>query len=375
MTAPRWIAEALYEAIGQPGRWESLRAAVAKQLVERLPLEAMTIAIRARIAGVGGITGDWISAIAGLAAAGAMLALTDGDPEVVQLTELYQGACRVLDEAGVPQAVDERRDDTGLSGPPRTGRHQLDLAARIRWLVQQRPTRLELQRVEAERDVARAALRQTTTKHDAIKVALDHQAAMADRLVAERDSARAQFHELNTSLGRAEVARLAGERDQIQALFEEERVSALAASDSDAARIAELEAELRSWRGGRVADDAVDRGRVIAERMAALRTLLGHEVERADRLGRKASKAAADLERERRAHRLGQEHFAAAILRLTEERDAERRAAETRDKTDEALLAEERGRGKLLDLRRRLDMLWDAEEQAAEDQRTAPEVP
>jgi hypothetical protein len=334
VTSPRWIAEALTAAL--PSAIGSLTdeaddaGRLADALRDRLPIEAIADQLKRE----GSADRDaCLMAI--------VRVLSDGDPEVVQLTELYQGACRVLDEAGVPYATQTR----------------LDLAARIRWLVSQRPTRLELQRMEAERDVARAALRQTTTKHDAIKVALDHQAAMADRLVAERDSARAQFHDLNTSLGRAEVARLAGERDQIQALFEEERVSALAASDSDAARIAELEAELRSWRGGRVADDAGDRGRVIAERLAALRALLGREVERADRLGRKASKAAADLERERRAHRLGQEHFAAAILRLTEERDAERRAAETRDKTDEALLAEERGRGKLLDLRRRLAML------------------
>jgi len=140
-TAPRWIAEAFDVMMAGPGAGDPELDRLAAALIERLPLEAVTMEIRQRIAGVAGITGDWIGAIAGLAASGAAAALT-GDPEVVTLTELYQGACSVLDAAGVPYK---------MGG----GDHlavRLNLAGRILWLIEQRPTRLELQRVEAERD-------------------------------------------------------------------------------------------------------------------------------------------------------------------------------------------------------------------------------
>jgi len=169
VTAPRWIAEALDalvltddvvtmlpgESATLNGRYRLLPEAIetaARALIERLPVEAMAkagceavIAHHAQPMTNPGIHGAAIAMVTRM-----ISVLADGDPEVVELTELYQGAVKVLNEVGVPYAVDERRDDTGLSGPMRTGQLHLDLAARVRWLAQQRPTRLDLQRVEAE---------------------------------------------------------------------------------------------------------------------------------------------------------------------------------------------------------------------------------
>jgi hypothetical protein len=175
--APRWIAEAIDAGVlGVSSR------RLAAALIERLPIEAMMADIRQRIAGVAGITGDWIGAVAGLAMSGAVHVLTDGDPEVVELAELYLGACRALDMAGVPYAA-AYADDGDQQVMP------LNLAGRIRWLAQQRPTRLDLQRVEAERDVARA---QVAEKDVTAEVTAETIAGCVRTYLAARDRAESR---------------------------------------------------------------------------------------------------------------------------------------------------------------------------------------
>ena len=161
MTAPRWFIQATeaalldYNPTDVPGVVPGVDE-LAAQLIEHLPIEAMTLEIRSRIAGVAGLTGDWVGVVAGLAVLGAVRALT-GDHEVITLTELHHDACRALDAAGVPYA--EEYDDNGetLAMP-------FNLAGRIRWLAKQRPTALELKRVTAERDAAERELAELRAK-------------------------------------------------------------------------------------------------------------------------------------------------------------------------------------------------------------------
>lgn len=182
MTAPRWIAEAIAAAhdglaMGDcPGTAE-----LAAALIERLPLAEIEQALR------GIQPGDWSGGVLAVIIG----ALTD-DPEVVTLTEFYQGACRTLDAAGVPY---------GASAEPGTWREKpLDLAGRIRWLAQQRPTRLDLQRVEAERDQLRKM----------------YEGASADLDRERREHQDAEGAAANREIG-AQTA-LAGARERIAAL-------------------------------------------------------------------------------------------------------------------------------------------------------------
>jgi hypothetical protein len=145
VTAPRWISEALAAS------WDGLSMGdvpgfddIARELLERLPIDAMRAAALTSLDDVAANRpAEQHSAIATTAI---VRVLSDGDPEVVELTEIYQGASKALDAAGVPYAVatsDSEGNDCN---------RELDLASRIRWLAQQRPNRLDLQRVEAERD-------------------------------------------------------------------------------------------------------------------------------------------------------------------------------------------------------------------------------
>lgn len=122
MTAPRWISEAI-EASATLVTPE-LISATTKELLERLPIEAITVVLRG-IVGPAGLTAlEQPGSLASIVSA-----LTDGDPEVVELTELYQGACRALDAAGVP--YDRALTDDGDLQVVR-----LNLAGRIQWLAQ-----------------------------------------------------------------------------------------------------------------------------------------------------------------------------------------------------------------------------------------------
>lgn len=133
MTAPSWILDALMNSDLE----ESLDR-IANELLERLPIvdisNALDLPTKAE-------------ALRGVVAA------LSRNAEVVKLTELYQDACRALDAAGVPYSTlppgPMVHDAEGYPAA-----EPLSLAGRIRWLAQQRPTALELQRVTTERDHA-----------------------------------------------------------------------------------------------------------------------------------------------------------------------------------------------------------------------------
>jgi hypothetical protein len=175
VTAPRWIAEAI-EAATEHHRGEvfaDLRLIrdekLAAALIERLPVEAMAASVLISCWDVDQLTRacphTWEAADAAFPpparvqadiAARIARVLADGDPEIVTLTDLYQSACRALDAAGVPYAAAYADDGDQQIMP-------LNLVGRIRWLAQQRPTRLELQRLQSDRD-AQIELRATAER-------------------------------------------------------------------------------------------------------------------------------------------------------------------------------------------------------------------
>lgn len=141
MTPPRWIVEAFEIMMAGPGVGDPEVETLAAALIERLPLEAMRQAAQDALDEVA--DNRPAEQHAAIATTAIVRLLTDGDPEIATLTELYQGATRALDAAGVPYATGG--DDGQI--PVR-----LNLYGRILWLIEQRPTRIDLQRVEAERD-------------------------------------------------------------------------------------------------------------------------------------------------------------------------------------------------------------------------------
>lgn len=219
-TAPRWIAEAFDVMMAGPGVGDPEVEKLAAALIERLPIEAMVDAI-AVLPSTREACTSLVAKIVGV--------LTDGDPEVVELAELYQGACRALDAAGVPHAVDRTDTDEASATHGAKCSDALDLAGRIRWLAQQRPTRLDLKRVEAERDAERVLMRETR----------EQWRAEFERLTTERDE-NARLLELGkvaVAEEHARAARLADERDQLQKMYEN------ASDDLDRERSAHQEAE------------------------------------------------------------------------------------------------------------------------------------
>lgn len=237
MTAPRWIAEAI-EAVTATVRggevFQDIPIIDAERLpaalIEHLPLEAMVDAI----AVLPSTREACISLVAKV-----VNVLTDGDPEVVELTALYQNACRVLDEAGVPYASSV--DELGGMVTIRPA-EALDLADRIRWLAQQRPIRAELESAQATRKLAE----ETATKYMAERNSARSEAhTLGEFLRAAHEelttagvakSPTDSQHMMDSSLARR-VRALRDERDQLQKMYE------CASDDLDRERSAHQEAE------------------------------------------------------------------------------------------------------------------------------------
>lgn len=209
MTAPRWIVEALEASFGSPdavGRLDI--GATATALIGRLPIEEMAKAghlavLEFRPDSPTGAALGMVTAIVGV--------LADGDPEVVTLAELYHGACKVLDEAGVPYAVDGGDPAIAHSQPDQ----RLDLAGRIRWLAQQRPTRIQF---EAER----AALRLVVAERDAaLQVGADlasERGRLRNELAAERSALKQvgearELYRTERDAARERISALEGETE------------------------------------------------------------------------------------------------------------------------------------------------------------------
>lgn len=226
MTAPRWISEAFDAA--RPEERDMDADDLSAALIERLPLEAMTAEIRVRCADYHRLAehcpdtwpGDDTFPLPPDVSAGIVAriagVLSDGDPEVVELAKLYQGACRALDAAGVPYAIDVEPDHLKIEAvpgeltlhkpveteqvPSHSASQLIDLAGRIRWLAQQRPTRLDLERVEAERDLARTmhqdaerafrlqALEIAATDRQVLRAKIADQDAYIEQLEVEIDA-------------------------------------------------------------------------------------------------------------------------------------------------------------------------------------------
>lgn len=198
VTAPRWISEAL-DAAAPAGVMGTDADALAAALIERLPIEAM-------VAGLAAFEGGgWMRPEAYKGVTAIVRMLTDGDPEVVQFTELYQDAAKALDAAGVPYGED------------RDGVHVFfELGSRIRSLAAQRPIRLDLQRVEAERDLARQELSIERLALLQVGEARDAVAAWLDRERAEREADRVAAVESADAMA-AQIADASLERDKLAA--------------------------------------------------------------------------------------------------------------------------------------------------------------
>lgn len=132
--APRWIVDAIEAACIAIGRMvDAEPETLARELIERLPLERLSRAI---------ITAPTVDH-----AVAAVVRELTADEEVVLLTSLYLDASRALDVAGVPYATEHTE--------------MLDLGARIRWLAKQHPTSIELEcRVSSARAKGDEAQRQ-----------------------------------------------------------------------------------------------------------------------------------------------------------------------------------------------------------------------
>jgi hypothetical protein len=183
VTAPRWIAEAL-DACSPIGT-SAIADTVAAALIERLPINEMARAMADAEAN----RADQLVSI--------VRVLSDGDPEVVELTELYQAASKALDDAGVPYAAAYADDgDQQVM--------QLNLAGRIRWLAQQRPTKLALEGAVASCEEYRQALMVTGNKLKQVEaerdslVALDRQAeSLAEQRLLTINELRRQLAKAN----------------------------------------------------------------------------------------------------------------------------------------------------------------------------------
>jgi hypothetical protein len=126
MTFPSWIKDPV-TAYSHPLEDDDHIDRIVRSIVENLPIDRL---IRA-LGGPGGPL-EHLTGITVRAAVAAVVEELSKDAEVKTLTQLYDDARRALDRTGAPYA-DAQGD-------------ALDLPARIRWLDEQRPTRLDLER-------------------------------------------------------------------------------------------------------------------------------------------------------------------------------------------------------------------------------------
>ena len=147
MTAPRWIAEAI-DAVSHVERGGDVFRSIPVVDVERLPVELLDrLPVEAMVrAATIPVHGDEATdrRVAREAIRNVVAILADEKEDAVTLAQLYEDASRALDAAGVPYGVE--------------GAALMDMPARIRWLAEQRPRAIDVKRVEAERDAARASL-------------------------------------------------------------------------------------------------------------------------------------------------------------------------------------------------------------------------
>lgn len=232
---PRWIRESL-EASWHSGRaFTELAGHLAKAMIERLPLVALTAAVIEQLGGDSGagqddrVTLDYADRVVK-----AVVATLTADAEVVTLTELYQNAARALDHAGVPYGVERRVDETGLSGPG-GGTMLLDMPARIRWLAAQRPTRLEMAR-EISTAVAAAApdYVQLRAELDETRAEVKRWQACDARSEALCESRLLEINELRAKIEQLELT-VASRDDRLAELVSENENQAAIITDLESA--------------------------------------------------------------------------------------------------------------------------------------------
>lgn len=197
-TSPGWIVEAM----GEIGAIDpALEAHWVRVLTEHLPIRQIADVVH-----------DYIDdeSLVNKISRGIIRELTS-DSVATTLTDLYQNAARALDTAGVPYGIDQHDPARGAGEPP----GPLDLAGRIRWLARQRPTAIELVRVEAERDAARDELVAVTAQRDALDAVASKAAQDRDDARDQRDDLKEEISQLRTKVARAsDVDKLAARADR-----------------------------------------------------------------------------------------------------------------------------------------------------------------
>ena len=195
--APRWISDAHQATCIAVGRIADAEdAALAHELLGRLPIEAMVSAAARALSSAGGLD-DTSASLGAAIAVTAIVETLGGEHEVVEIAEHYLDARAVLDAVGVPYG-----DTNG---------HFRGIADRIRWLAAQRPTRTDLDNAIGERDEAKRVIdemaaqlvaardRITELEREAIERADAFSQSIADASI-ERDRMSADFEQRTKAL-------------------------------------------------------------------------------------------------------------------------------------------------------------------------------
>lgn len=195
---PRWISDAHQATCIAVGRIaDSEDAALAQELLGRLPIEAMVSAATRALNTTGGLD-DTSASLGAAIAVTAIVETLGGEHEVVEIAEHYLDARAVLDAVGVPYG-----DTNG---------HFRGIADRIRWLAAQRPTRTDLDNAVGERDEAKRVIDEMAAQLVAARNRVDE---LTEQLATERDFAALYDEQLNVATTRgARIAEL--EREAIE---------------------------------------------------------------------------------------------------------------------------------------------------------------